>query len=107
MAHRVGAWLTVFAVVTAAAVWVEARSFRYYVVSDDLYDTIQQLELVVADLSGGDTGKGNNGHGNNDDGVDSSNPGQGQGGPNGQEDPSGGVDDESGGGNGNGKNKNK
>ncbi|MES2658630.1 MAG: hypothetical protein V4689_08425 [Verrucomicrobiota bacterium] len=36
----------------------------------------------------------NNGHGNNLDGVDSSNPGQGHGGPNGQVDPSGGVDDE-------------
>jgi hypothetical protein len=36
----------------------------------------------------------NNGHGNNLDGVDSSNPGQGSGGPNGAVDPSGGVDDE-------------
>jgi len=36
----------------------------------------------------------NNGHGNNLDGVDCSNPGQGQGGPNGMVDPSGGVDDE-------------
>jgi hypothetical protein len=36
----------------------------------------------------------NNGHGNNLDGVDVSNPGQGQGGPNGAVDPSGGVDDE-------------
>ena len=36
----------------------------------------------------------NNGHGNNLDGVDSSNPGQGQGGPNGAVDPSGGYDDE-------------
>jgi hypothetical protein len=36
----------------------------------------------------------NNGHGNNLDGVDSSNPGQGNGGPNGRVDPSGGVDDE-------------
>ena len=38
--------------------------------------------------------KGNNGHGNNIDGVDSSNPGRGRGGPNGQVDPSGTVDDE-------------
>lgn len=37
---------------------------------------------------------GNNGHGNNDDGVDVSNPGQGHGGPNGETDPSGDVDDE-------------
>lgn len=36
----------------------------------------------------------NNGHGNNLDGVDSSNPGGGSGGPNGEVDPSGGVDDE-------------
>ena len=36
----------------------------------------------------------NNGHGNNLDGVDSSNPGQGHGGPNGLIDPSAGVDDE-------------
>ena len=36
----------------------------------------------------------NNGHGNNLDGVDSSNPGNGSGGPNGGVDPSGGVDDE-------------
>lgn len=39
-------------------------------------------------------GKNNNGHGNNLDGVDSSNPGNGKGGPNGGVDPSGGVDDE-------------
>ncbi len=37
---------------------------------------------------------GNNGHGNNEDGVDSSNPGQGNGGPNGSTDPSGNIDDE-------------
>ena len=36
----------------------------------------------------------NNGHGNNLDGVDSSNPGKGSGGPNGAIDPSAGVDDE-------------
>lgn len=36
----------------------------------------------------------NNGHGNNLDGVDVSNPGKGEGGPNGAIDPSGGVDDE-------------
>ncbi|RPJ32261.1 MAG: hypothetical protein EHM17_13700 [Verrucomicrobiaceae bacterium] len=39
-------------------------------------------------------GKTNNGHGNNLDGVDVSNPGGGGGGPNGEIDPSGGVDDE-------------
>jgi hypothetical protein len=40
------------------------------------------------------SGHPNNGHGNNIDGVDSSNPGQGHGGPNGAVDPSAGVDDE-------------
>ena len=44
------------------------------------------------------SGKNNNGHGNNLDGVDSSNPGKGKGGPTGLnntgEDPSAGVDDE-------------
>lgn len=40
--------------------------------------------------------KSNNGHGNNLDGVDSSNPGQGGGGPTGATDPSGTVDDEAG-----------
>lgn len=39
-------------------------------------------------------GKSNNGHGNNADGVDSSNPGKGKGGPNGAVDESGDVDDE-------------
>ncbi|MEK7953783.1 hypothetical protein [Luteolibacter soli] len=38
--------------------------------------------------------KSNNGHGNNADGVDSSNPGQGSGGPNGAIDLSNGIDDE-------------
>jgi hypothetical protein len=50
------------------------------------------------------TGHYNNGHGNNVDGVDSSNPGQGGGGPTGLNndglDPSAGVDDESKGGTG-------
>jgi len=39
-------------------------------------------------------GKTNNGHGNNVDGVDSSNPGNGGGGPNGAVDESDGIDDE-------------
>ena len=38
--------------------------------------------------------KNNNGHGNNQDGVDVSNPGGGDGGPNGEDDPSGPIDDE-------------
>jgi type II secretory pathway pseudopilin PulG len=51
-------------------------------------------------------GHSNNGHGNNIDGVDSSNPGQGHGGPNGQVDPSGDFDDEGGNGNAGGGNGN-
>ncbi len=50
----------------------------------------QDMVLLVT-LS---TKHSNNGHGNNLDGVDSSNPGKGGGGPNGRVDPSGGVDDE-------------
>ncbi|RYD64704.1 MAG: hypothetical protein EOP83_09120 [Verrucomicrobiaceae bacterium] len=49
------------------------------------------LQVVLVTLS---RKHPNNGHGNNLDGVDSSNPGQGKGGPNGAIDPSGGVDDE-------------
>lgn len=49
-------------------------------------------DLVV--LASFDYCKNNNGHGNNVDGVDVSNPGQGGGGPNGEDDPSGNIDDE-------------
>ncbi|MCB9188538.1 MAG: hypothetical protein H6600_04580 [Flavobacteriales bacterium] len=49
--------------------------------------------------NGNGNSNGNNGHGNNVDGVDSSNPGQGGGGPNGQTDASGNTDDEGGNGN--------
>ena len=57
------------------------------------------------------SGHDNNGHGNNLDGVDSSNPSQGHGGPNGQTDLScdgsgACVDDEAGGGSGNGNSGN-
>lgn len=53
------------------------------------YD-MQDLALLVTF----DYCKNNNGHGNNVDGVDVSNPGRGSGGPNGEDDPSGTVDDE-------------
>jgi hypothetical protein len=45
-------------------------------------------ESSGGDEGSDDGGKTNHGHGNNEDGVDSSNPGQGVGGPNGAEDPS-------------------
>ncbi len=49
-------------------------------------DVRDPVKLVASD--------GNNGHANNEDGVDVSNPGQGGGGPNGEVDQSGEVDDE-------------
>jgi len=42
-------------------------------------------EVIVSDSTNGN-GHGNNGHGNNADGIDVSNPGQGGGGPNGEQD---------------------
>jgi hypothetical protein len=56
--------------------------------SESCFDLQDQVLLVTF------RAKNNNGHGNNLDGVDSSNPGNGKGGPNGAVDPSGGVDDE-------------
>tara|TARA_R110002096_G_scaffold67332_11_gene163420 strand:- start:25982 stop:27628 length:1647 start_codon:yes stop_codon:yes gene_type:complete len=47
-----------------------------------------------SDGGSGNNGGSNNGHGNNEDGVDVSNPGNGHGGPNGSDDPSGDIDDE-------------
>lgn len=56
------------------------------------FDLQDQIALVT--FSRKHPGNGNNGNGNNLDGVDSSNPGNGSGGPNGAIDPSGGYDDE-------------
>ena len=84
------------------------------VISDDILKTTTQVESAISQgggagpsegtQAGGDGsaatpssgtqtssaggGKGNNGHGNNEDGVDSSNPGKGKGGPNGATDAS-------------------
>jgi hypothetical protein len=79
-------------------------------ISDDINDTatpgsIGERPADTTDVNG--QVEGDNGHGNNEDGVDSSNPGQGPGGPGGQVDESCDgtgecVDDESGNGNGNG-----
>jgi hypothetical protein len=70
-------------------------SYEPVVISDDIYNSSRE----VISLAGPNT---NNGHGNNEDGVDSSNPGQGDGGPNGATDESCTgdtcVDDESAGG---------
>ena len=57
--------------------------------SSSSFDYQDQVLLVTFSLK-----HPNDGHGNNLDGVDVSNPGQGHGGPNGEVDPSGGVDDE-------------
>lgn len=56
--------------------------------------TIIGTPTVTGTAVGSTDGKDNNGHGNNLDGVDCSNPGQGNGGPNGAIDLSGSVDDE-------------
>lgn len=108
-------------VVLAAAVslWglveADASPFSSYILSDDLGNTVRGTAAEASswdtdsgasddsggtETGGGDSGgKSNNGHGNNEDGVDSSNPSQGKGGPNGEADascPEGGVcvDDE-------------
>ncbi len=108
----------------------DASPFSSYILSDDLSNIVRgavpeastwsdpaadTTATTTTDTSGTTTtdtsgttttdtsGKSNNGHGNNADGVDSSNPGQGKGGPNGTVDtscPEGGtcVDDETKGG---------
>ncbi|HSN81576.1 MAG TPA: hypothetical protein VLS88_03275 [Polyangiales bacterium] len=110
-------------VVLAAAVslWglieADASPFSSYVLTDDLSNSVNGVAPEASnwdegssgsdsdsgsDGSGSSTdsgGKDNNGHGNNADGVDSSNPSQGKGGPNGAADescpdPSNCVDDE-------------
>lgn len=97
---------------SSAAADSTASALQFIVVSDDIQKKTTEVARPSADggddgspaapapaaAPAGGSGKGNNGHGNNADGVDSSNPGQGQGGPNGAVDPSGGVDDEAGGG---------
>lgn len=56
---------------------------------------LQDLVLLVTFKNTHGNGTcSNNGHGNNVDGVDSSNPGGGNGGPTGADDPSGDIDDE-------------
>jgi hypothetical protein len=93
-----------------AAGWADnqADNLEFIIVSDDIRK--QVTNVARPDGSEGDGSVTNNGHGNNADGVDSSNPGEGGGGPTGAVDPSDGVDDEAGGGGalpskGKGKNK--
>ncbi len=74
-------------------------AFEVIIVSDDIRKTVTPTarpgDAGGAGGAGDDgSGNGNNGHGNNYDGVDSSNPGTGGGGPNGGVDPSGDYDDE-------------
>jgi len=95
---------------TVASADTEVNAAVVVVVSDDIMDKTTD----IARPGDGDDGSGNNGHGNNTDGVDSSNPGDGDGGPNGAVDSNPDVDDEAGGGgaaasknNGNGNGKNK
>ncbi len=81
------------AVQTAAADSV-AGEFQIILVSDDIRKGITPTYRPGDGDADDGGGNGNNGHGNNEDGVDSSNPGQGGGGPNGATDPSGDYDDE-------------
>ncbi len=62
-------------------------SYEPVLVSDDIYNTSREVVSLAGPDANAD-GNSNNGHGNNEDGVDSSNPGQGGGGPNGEVDES-------------------
>ena len=75
-----------------------AAELQYIVVSDDIQKEVTETARAAGSGDADGSGTDNNGHGNNADGVDVSNPGQGGGGPNGMDDPSGTVDDEAGGG---------
>ena len=84
------------ALIAAIALFVPSASLADYtvnagqpvVVSDDIYKRTAQVGSAGDGPSSSDADKTNQGHGNNEDGVDSSNPGQGGGGPNGAEDSS-------------------
>jgi hypothetical protein len=61
------------------------------VISNDITNrttNVRSFESDADDALAEPEGQGNHGHGNNEDGVDSSNPGQGGGGPNGDVDES-------------------
>ena len=88
--------IALLALASGSALADSADAGRVVVVSDDIHKRMANVQHATDDDSG--SGTGNNGYGNNADGVDSSNPGQGDGGPNGGADPSGDVDDEAGGG---------
>jgi len=72
-----------------------AANLEFIMVSDDIRKTMTETARPEGTVA---SPAGNNGHGNNLDGVDSSNPGEGDGGPNGAVDESGDFDDEGGGG---------
>jgi hypothetical protein len=97
----VGLVITGFSTVASADTEVNAA---VVVVSDDIMDRTTDIARPgdgagpAAAGGGGDDGSGESNNGNNEDGVDSSNPGEGDGGPNGAVDESGSVDDEAGGG---------
>lgn len=68
-------------------------SIQPIVISDDIMKRTTSVESAATGSEGGEdevaaAGKTNHGHGNNADGVDSSNPSQGKGGPNGEADAS-------------------
>jgi len=84
-----------FGFAAAASADESAANLEFIIVSDDIRKTMTETARPEGTVA---SPAGNNGHGNNIDGVDSSNPGEGGGGPNGAVDESGDVDDEGGGG---------
>jgi len=108
--HRPSLWRLLLVVGALAAIGGGAALADYVVgagepvvISDDVFDRTTEVISLAGPISGAGGEKSNNGHGNNADGVDSSNPGQGGGGPNGAVDESCDgtgtcVDDEAGGG---------
>jgi hypothetical protein len=113
-------WTLGVVLVAAVSLWglveADASPFSSYILSDDLGNMVRGSAAEADTWADGSRGNGssesassigdsasggieNDGHGNNTDGVDSSNRGQGKGGPTGAEDascPEGGecVDDE-------------
>lgn len=65
-----------------------------FVALDGTYAELSTAENLWQIDKNDNASAGNNGHGNNVDGVDSSNPGKGNGGPNGRDDSDPNIDDE-------------
>ncbi len=84
-----------FGFAAAATADESAANLEFIMVSDDIRKTMTETARPEGTVA---SPAGNNGHGNNLDGVDSSNPGEGDGGPTGMDEGPDAVDDEAGGG---------